>query len=163
MIGRIFDFNSIKVRLERAWPPPSHRRNGVFQFHKGAIRTYCSAPLYRLRQDFNSIKVRLELVITYFLYRCSPFQFHKGAIRTLHPRRAPPLPANFNSIKVRLELTLPFMPCTIMLNFNSIKVRLEPSFRHKNTTCLLFQFHKGAIRTIRILVSRAPDEFISIP
>ena len=32
-------------------------------------------------------------------------------------------------------------------NFNSIKVRLEPDMRAAGLNALLFQFHKGAIRT----------------
>ena len=54
--------------------------------------------------DFNSIKVRLELVTSDGASVSSlQFQFHKGAIRTLLAAGINPTLANFNSIKVRLE------------------------------------------------------------
>ena len=55
--------------------------------------------------------------------------------------------ADFNSIKVRLEhaVGFAFLPCII--NFNSIKVRLEQQARAVDVVMLIFQFHKGAIRT----------------
>ncbi len=56
-------------------------------------------------ENFNSIKVRLELV-----FYCTPFDSMK----------------NFNSIKVRLELLIRLTVLSLLLNFNSIKVRLEP-------------------------------------
>ena len=78
----LFHFNSIKVRLE-----PSKRFLNIsielFQFHKGAIRTMQEFIEDCLTlENFNSIKVRLELV-----FYCTPFDSMK----------------NFNSIKVRLE------------------------------------------------------------
>mgnify|MGYP000284409281 CR=1 FL=1 len=53
----------------------------------------------------------------------------------------------FNSIKVRLEHCVqpafgPTPRC-----FNSIKVRLERTIAHALCAEMLFQFHKGAIRT----------------
>ena len=76
----------------------------VFQFHKGAIRTYADVGLDSRNLNFNSIKVRLEppfspilaLILKDFnsiKVRLEPqdikdiifeqlFQFHKGAIRT---------------------------------------------------------------------------------
>ena len=78
----------------------------LFQFHKGAIRTYLSACLLhcvKLRH-FNSIKVRLEL-------------------RFLDPIRRPA--SHFNSIKVRLELLDHVALADADEYFNSIKVRLE--------------------------------------
>ena len=36
-------------------------------------------------------------------------------------------------------------------NFNSIKVRLEREFAAETAQIILFQFHKGAIRTHRYL------------
>ena len=77
----------------------------IFQFHKGAIRTFPPFAQIGSHVNFNSIKVRLELLRVllvpflrcYFnsikvrleLYRITPqldyadvFQFHKGAIRT---------------------------------------------------------------------------------
>ena len=55
--------------------------------------------------NFNSIKVRLELVFSLACLAMGLFQFHKGTIRT---------------IIVGAGLLAYF------LNFNSIKVRLEP-------------------------------------
>ena len=54
----------------------------IFQFHKGAIRTYRSTDERAYMSNFNSIKVRLERGITQATTRLSLFQFHKGAIRT---------------------------------------------------------------------------------
>ena len=55
----------------------------VFQFHKGAIRTYFHPfNLFRMAR-FNSIKVRLELTPTTCMLAVDVFQFHKGAIRTI--------------------------------------------------------------------------------
>ena len=57
------NFNSIKVRLEQAlqkWKEVSLR----FQFHKGTIRTsQKQGELAVQNKYFNSIKVRLELVV----------------------------------------------------------------------------------------------------
>ncbi len=62
-------------------------------------------------ENFNSIKVRLELAAFFFKSLTFP---------------------NFNSIKVRLELVLLFIVGMIFY-FNSIKVRLELHFN----TCTL--------------------------
>ena len=79
-----------------------------------------------LYNDFNSIKVRLELIGNCDTYsRELVFQFHKGAIRTTGAAAA--------SAAAR--------------DFNSIKVRLEPEMVAKGEKVYLFQFHKGAIRT----------------
>ena len=76
-----------------------------FQFHKGAIRTMQEFIEDCLTlENFNSIKVRLELV-----FYCTPFDSMK----------------NFNSIKVRLELEMVKQIIKLLLYLNSIKVRLE--------------------------------------
>ena len=55
---------------------------------------------------------------------------------------------HFNSIKVRLELAATDTVATVVPYFNSIKVRLEPSqTQPEGGEFLLFQFHKGTIRT----------------
>ena len=73
----------------------------IFQFHKGTIRTSCSAA-------------------------CQfPFQFHKGTIRTFLTKKPITLSVYFNSIKVRLELVVVAEVLREFRNFNSIKVRLE--------------------------------------
>ena len=51
----------------------------------------------------------------------------------------------------------------LLLNFNSIKVRLELAFSLGEAFELLFQFHKGAIRTISALSFGLVVMFISIP
>ena len=57
-----------------------------------------------LLTNFNSIKVRLEQLISY---------------------QSTILDFNFNSIKVRLELAARYEEVLAMFDFNSIKVRLE--------------------------------------
>ena len=113
------------MRLE----PTSGRRRGslnIFQFHKGAIRTFYCSTYCSLTLDFNSIKVRLE-----HAYRENPnysptFQFHKGAIRT-------------NSAKSSLTQISRFQ-------FHKGAIRTLVFLLYFLIT-LLFQFHKGAIRT----------------
>ena len=41
--------------------------------------------------------------------------------------------------------------------FNSIKVRLEQMSRYESSTTTLFQFHKGAIRTVAAAENYAAD------
>ena len=56
-------FNSIKVRLK---PPasPYQYAHTIFQFHKGTIKTINSQLLLPFKvKDFNSIKVRLKLIL----------------------------------------------------------------------------------------------------
>ena len=122
----------------------------TFQFHKGTIRTLSLRDNLSLSLDFNSIKVRLELIMMSFallmlsdfnsikvrLEPCtavrlsSPrtkFQFHKGTIRTLS----------------RFLLLI-----SHITNFNSIKVRLEQREALSRCEISEFQFHKGTIRTV---------------
>ena len=47
-------------------------------------------------------------------------------------------------------------------DFNSIKVRLEPPYCKLSITALVFQFHKGAIRTLMGMRTRSEGR-ISIP
>ena len=119
-------FNSIKVRLERPGTTEQYLF-GMFQFHKGTIRT-CE------RESDGRTHTR--------------FQFHKGTIRTRLSRSPGWFILCFNSIKVRLELRyyhqnsiklheFQFHKGTIrtilmflfwnqgLKSFNSIKVRLE--------------------------------------
>ena len=123
---KFFDFNSIKVRLEQDILKPLQegfiyfnsikvrleliscqicRGFASFQFHKGAIRTLAGDFVWPMYENFNSIKVRLELLLLLLLMKrllhfnsikvrlepgsvpstsmSNSFQFHKGAIRTL--------------------------------------------------------------------------------
>ena len=76
------DFNSIKVRLERLLEFIAEPTKPIFQFHKGAIRTYLVSDDKLYVGNFNSIKVRLELLAEIGI--CA-------------------IAIHFNSIKVRLE------------------------------------------------------------
>ena len=60
----------------------NNSEDNSFQFHKGAIRTAAAEKAAQIAKNFNSIKVRLELLLTSIKFF------------TLH---------DFNSIKVRLE------------------------------------------------------------
>ena len=101
-------------------------RHIKFQFHKGAIRTGLRNQFAAAQFYFNSIKVRLEPVkaVTDKIFY-EAFQFHKGAIRTKHDGATAKTYNDFNSIKVRLELLSQYYPLGNSWNFNSIKVRLE--------------------------------------
>ena len=91
------------------------------------------------------------------------FQFHKGAIKTLVDSAPDSTGAGFNSIKVRLKLTILALSLSAWASFNSIKVRLKP--RDARAAALgtdVFQFHKGAIKTVSFEVS-AIRCFVSIP
>ena len=121
-------FNSIKVRLEPYfWHKTVPSRN-EFQFHKGAIRTSLAS-------------LRCSRLLT--------FQFHKGAIRTSRTMIMSTSISYFNSIKVRLEPGARPHWGRAHGNFNSIKVRLEPESATMSPYDYRFQFHKGAIRTMR--------------
>ena len=54
---------------------------------------------------------------------------------------------HFNSIKVRLERNTVKILNVNICNFNSIKVRLERRRFLFATPPIIFQFHKGTIRT----------------
>ena len=77
--------------------------------------------------SFNSIKVRLEL---------------SAASASLAAANY-----SFNSIKVRLELPCRQPTSRRHHSFNSIKVRLELDLSTPISSSLMFQFHKGTIRT----------------
>ena len=104
--------------------------NNAFQFHKGTIKTLPKARICGVVRYFNSIKVRLKPSLQFYLY-------------TL---------LYFNSIKVRLKLKLLPVLTLLLVNFNSIKVRLKLLFVHLVFTVFLFQFHKGTIKTCKILL-----------
>ena len=117
-------FNSIKVRLKQ------------------------EREEQRSKQNFNSIKVRLEHEIIAAVLFNKLFQFHKGTIRTLFTFRTILGRTHFNSIKVRLELSAYLLRRFRPSDFNSIKVRLELPFCVFLPAFLIFQFHKGTIRTL---------------
>ena len=80
------------------------------------------------------------------------FQFHKGTIRTLVAFLPFVSVWDFNSIKVRLEQILCLTGLPSLLHFNSIKVRLEHLFISPFQHTLIFQFHKGTIRTLGVFL-----------
>ena len=120
-------FNSIKVQLERLGEQPVYVSEVLFQFHKGAIRTFLSDFVNLLANCFNSIKVQLEL--------------NTASSQNL-------VNACFNSIKVQLELTSFVTSFSNRPRFNSIKVQLELELEIDQPGVAMFQFHKGAIRTV---------------
>ena len=101
-----------------------------------------------LLKDFNSIKVRLELLASDILTYLNKFQFHKGTIRTLSQVHFLALSNIFQFHKGTIRTFE-----TYLLNktrrqyFNSIKVRLELNTVLNPIGKLIFQFHKGTIRT----------------
>ena len=119
------NFNSIKVRLERA-SASILIVIAKFQFHKGTIRTTASVDGSTGRDLF---------------------QFHKGTIRTFFWYLYCRWGLYFNSIKVRLEQHSVRQTHGKILYFNSIKVRLEHCLPKSYKSNNLFQFHKGTIRT----------------
>ncbi len=100
----------------------------LFQFHKGTIRTIDKYMNKLNLTNFNSIKVRLELMQDELPLKSSVFQFHKGTIRTSYPRmrEGPYLQFQFHKGTIRTN----HLPKSVQwrTNFNSIKVRLEQLF-----------------------------------
>ena len=96
---------------------------------------------------FNSIKVRLERNAFYWCDLAPQFQFHKGAIRTNASAMISSGIPNFNSIKVRLELWASVTRRQAKL-FQFHKGAIRTGSGHLVASVLgWFQFHKGAIRT----------------
>ena len=124
-----------------------------------------------LRQDFNSIKVRLKQRLKFNLSPLVIFQFHKGTIKTsknrsynlnqhifqFHKGTIKTLKNfiflssknYFNSIKVRLKQYSVLITFFLIFYFNSIKVRLKQPASLSRCICWIFQFHKGTIKTIK--------------
>ena len=92
------------------------------------------------RPDFNSIKVRLKPKINPRCYSSLTFQFHKGTIKT----------------SIRLVAIL------AVHHFNSIKVRLKLASSGFLHPACAFQFHKGTIKTSPTAARRS-GFLISIP
>ena len=136
----MFNFNSIKVRLEhRLW-----------------------LLLILLFHDFNSIKVRLEHPATGTSHQPPGFQFHKGTIRTGTRNASIKSLIYFNSIKVRLERSLRRrISVKAIFQFHKGTIRTYRTFDDLLSE-LLFQFHKGTIRT-RLASSLRTSSSISIP
>ena len=142
MLVRLTHFNSIKVRLELEVPEDATDDAPLFQFHKGAIRTFIPQVLLVQITHFNSIKVRLERSSLQRLFCSSQFQFHKGAIRTLRQKPEPKKKGIFQFHK------------------GAIRTFVDVC---ASTNTLVFQFHKGAIRTCGSKCVKCHVQFISIP
>ena len=97
--------------------------------------------------NFNSIKVRLKLIFNSIGFARPKFQFHKGTIKTLVQTASVATIFYFNSIKVRLKRYLSEETLGAIFNFNSIKVRLKLLPSMVIISSMLFQFHKGTIKT----------------
>ena len=81
--------------------------------------------------NFNSIKVQLR---------------HKRGIKLINVFH------DFNSIKVQLRLISDKGLILNLLDFNSIKVQLRPAQVLKYADVPEFQFHKGTIKTFKVVV-----------
>ena len=80
-ISVLIDFNSIKVRLEPRTFHLASKRPAYFNSIKVQLeRKHLRDTHYH--ENFNSIKVRLELMAIGLGAALELFQFHKGAIRT---------------------------------------------------------------------------------
>ena len=101
---------------------------------------------------FNSIKVRLKLIVLVFYLLSVIFQFHKGTIKTFSLRTQKSTIVYFNSIKVRLKRIIRTHFGSGRRYFNSIKVRLKRMMLLLLFAYMLFQFHKGTIKTVTRLI-----------
>ena len=97
--------------------------------------------------NFNSIKVRLELRYLRVTGINERFQFHKGAIRTWKEILIAILILLFQFHKGAIRTFVFASVVPMPTNFNSIKVRLELRYLRVTGINERFQFHKGAIRT----------------
>ena len=97
--------------------------------------------------NFKSIKVRLELRYLRVTGINERFQFHKGAIRTWKEILIAILILLFQFHKGAIRTFVFASVVPMPTNFNSIKVRLERNGLFAQNHVYLFQFHKGAIRT----------------
>ena len=146
-----YNFNSIKVRLERSEGGGKRQSDRNFNSIKVRLEQHTAHPQYFSIIYFNSIKVRLELNMSCRCYLQHLFQFHKGAIRTQSGLFCPhPLFLfQFHKGAIRTNAA-PRLLCWIS-HFNSIKVRLERlEFCIIYSKPRIFQFHKGAIRTFNV-------------
>ena len=129
------------MRLELKSARDYYEGGFLFQFHKGAIRTLLPVVPLVVLLYFNSIKVRLELLIATIL------------IKSL---------SDFNSIKVRLEPSCSTSHNVVArFQFHKGAIRTQVSTKEFSLN-LIFQFHKGAIRTFIPLIFMLPFN-ISIP
>ena len=98
--------------------------------------------------SFNSIKVRLEQLVSECDLAAKKFQFHKGTIRTLNMFFCFVYIPQFQFHKGTIRTSVHTIMPSFLLSFNSIKVRLEQTAAEPSAGGYKFQFHKGTIRTI---------------
>ena len=147
-IRGLLNFNSIKVRLKLRFEVSILTSSIEFQFHKGTIKTvrrnYIRKSLTRFQFHKGTIKTR---IFAMYSFPCLWFQFHKGTIKTIPPVCSIVSLTHFNSIKVRLKLLSSQRISSFDKYFNSIKVRLKLQTLSRWCAVVLFQFHKGTIKT----------------
>ena len=98
----------------------------VFQFHKGAIKTFA-----KFVEDYYNTQ----------------FQFHKGAIKTVRVSVIGSKHICFNSIKVRLRPRKALgMLVLAMFQFHKGAIKTQLTI-DSPLLQKVFQFHKGAIKT----------------
>ena len=90
--------------LERLGDSFGYNRITDFNSIKVRLELVSVSPTMLCSVNFNSIKVRLELPVAKQMMTYPRFQFHKGAIRTFSAVAVIAFILHFNSIKVRLEL-----------------------------------------------------------
>ena len=113
---------------------------------------------------FNSIKVRLKLCVLGFYLKCgNNFNSIKVRLKQKRPPSKEPPAANFNSIKVRLKLIKVLIyALTLIFQFHKGTIKTDLSHRHM-FTAKVFQFHKGTIKTWWFWICCALILDISIP
>ena len=114
----------------------------IFQFHKGTIKT----------DLFTGVLPTPQL-----------FQFHKGTIKTCLLVACKVACKDFNSIKVQLKQANTERIKQLKANFNSIKVQLKHTNLTGENTTTIFQFHKGTIKTLPLMLTTFHLIQISIP
>ena len=100
-------------------------RQQAFQFHKGTIKTTLTIKTRLRRIYFNSIKVRLKLILIIFLQLVLKFQFHKGTIKTRERNNSAVVRHPFQFHKGTIKTAGEKWKTNSNYNFNSIKVRLK--------------------------------------
>ena len=150
MKKRRCNFNSIKVQLERNLTSILCYIDADFNSIKVQLEPSVSKSFFS-PLHFNSIKVQLERALPSSRGAPLSFQFHKGTIRTKCQTLLRWHSLNFNSIKVQLEHDKSIALQSLCHYFNSIKVQLELYLQLTEHLVVIFQFHKGTIRTFHIL------------
>ena len=142
------NFNSIKVRLKHN-DPNSLKSTSTFQFHKGTIKTYFLTCYSAQPLEFQFHKGTIKTIVILIIILSNQKNFNSIKVR-LKPgicHHVSNFNLYFNSIKVRLKRPTFSSDEFCVLDFNSIKVRLKHSNLAGENSAVLFQFHKGTIKT----------------